>query len=225
MRLPGAGAGAALTPPRSPHPTPRYHRRAVVEKLGDPSAELEFVARVLELDAKNYHAWAHRQWALLTYGGALWDGELDFAAGLLQLDVRNNSAWNHRWFVVTREATPAPPAAASRELDFAFAAIVRAPNNESPWNYVRAYLRAAAYADAEAVAKVLAFCDALPDKTAHAKDCPHLFAMLADVHEAAATDDGRAKAAALHRHLATLDAVRRHYWEAKARENEGGARR
>ena len=42
---------------------------------------------------------------------------------------------------------------------------------------------------------------------------------------AAATDDGRAKAAALHRHLATLDAVRRHYWEAKARESEGGARR
>ena len=75
----------------------------------------------------------------------------DAVVASLQEDLRNNSAWNHRWFVVTREATPAPPAAAARELDFAFAAIARAPNNESPWNYVRAYLRAAAYADADAL--------------------------------------------------------------------------
>ena len=37
-----------------------YHRRAVTEKLGDPTNELEFCTRVFEVDSKNYHAWAYR---------------------------------------------------------------------------------------------------------------------------------------------------------------------
>jgi protein farnesyltransferase/geranylgeranyltransferase type-1 subunit alpha len=42
-----------------------FHRRAVVEKLGDASRELEFTAHVFEVDAKNYHAWSHRYFAVL----------------------------------------------------------------------------------------------------------------------------------------------------------------
>ena len=38
----------------------RYHRRYLVEKLGDFSQELKFTANQLEADSKNYHAWAHR---------------------------------------------------------------------------------------------------------------------------------------------------------------------
>lgn len=52
------------------------------------------VELLLRLDAKNYHAWAHRQWVCLTFGA--WDGELEFAAAMIAEDVRNNSAWNHR---------------------------------------------------------------------------------------------------------------------------------
>lgn len=37
-----------------------HHRRAVVEELNDGSRELEFCENVFEVDAKNYHAWAHR---------------------------------------------------------------------------------------------------------------------------------------------------------------------
>lgn len=37
-----------------------FHRRAIVEKLGNPSRELEFTANVFSVDAKNYHAWSHR---------------------------------------------------------------------------------------------------------------------------------------------------------------------
>ena len=37
-----------------------YHRRAIVERLGDPYNELEFCQKVFMIDAKNYHAWAHR---------------------------------------------------------------------------------------------------------------------------------------------------------------------
>ena len=36
----------------------------VVEWLSDPSEELEFIADILSQDAKNYHAWQHRQWVI-----------------------------------------------------------------------------------------------------------------------------------------------------------------
>lgn len=45
----------------------RYHRRAIVEWLNDGSAELEFTKNMLKLDAKNYHAWQHRQWVLTKF--------------------------------------------------------------------------------------------------------------------------------------------------------------
>lgn len=79
----------------------RYHRRAIVEKMGEAPQELEFTARILEGDAKNYHAWAHRQWTQTTFGISEAD-ELAFVDRLLLSDVRNNSAWNQRWFTIER---------------------------------------------------------------------------------------------------------------------------
>lgn len=35
-----------------------------MEWLKDPSQELEFIADILNQDAKNYHAWQHRQWVI-----------------------------------------------------------------------------------------------------------------------------------------------------------------
>jgi protein farnesyltransferase/geranylgeranyltransferase type-1 subunit alpha len=37
-----------------------YHRRAVVELIGNADLEKNFCDRVFSVDAKNYHAWAHR---------------------------------------------------------------------------------------------------------------------------------------------------------------------
>jgi hypothetical protein len=54
--------------------------------------ELEFAAACLQHDAKNYHAWAHRQAVLAALGtSALWGAELAFTERLLRQDVRNNS--------------------------------------------------------------------------------------------------------------------------------------
>ena len=39
-----------------------FHRQQVVEATQDASRELAAIARVLAGDAKNYHAFAHRQW-------------------------------------------------------------------------------------------------------------------------------------------------------------------
>lgn len=42
----------------------RYHRQKLVEWSGDFSKELVLTAQVLNEDAKNYHAWQHRQWVV-----------------------------------------------------------------------------------------------------------------------------------------------------------------
>jgi protein farnesyltransferase/geranylgeranyltransferase type-1 subunit alpha len=70
-----------------------FHRRAVVDLLGDASQELAFTEEVFEGDAKNYHAWAHRQYIVKKYD--LWSGELHFIDQMIEKDLRNNSAWNH----------------------------------------------------------------------------------------------------------------------------------
>lgn len=49
-------------------------------------------------DAKNYHAWAHRQVVVAAAGD--WQAERQYLEKLLQEDVRNNSAWNQRAFVI-----------------------------------------------------------------------------------------------------------------------------
>ena len=53
---------------------------------------------MFEVDSKNYHGWAHRQWVIQAFN--LWDGELDYIREMLVKDIRNNSAWNQRWFVL-----------------------------------------------------------------------------------------------------------------------------
>jgi hypothetical protein len=73
-----------------------------------PPQELAFAAEALAFEAKNYHAWAHRQALMVAFGGAggaggrLWESELAFTERLLREDVRNNSAWNQRFFVLAR---------------------------------------------------------------------------------------------------------------------------
>lgn len=92
-----------------------HHRRLLITLLSDPSSaqeaktdvlelattELDFIAQVLQTDAKNYHTWSYRQWLLAHFDDpALWLGELPYVNELLDDDVRNNSAWHHRFFIV-----------------------------------------------------------------------------------------------------------------------------
>jgi protein farnesyltransferase/geranylgeranyltransferase type-1 subunit alpha len=37
-----------------------HHRQLVVDKLGDPTGEPDFIARMFEKDSKNYHVWSYR---------------------------------------------------------------------------------------------------------------------------------------------------------------------
>ncbi|KAF9233360.1 hypothetical protein BU15DRAFT_53989 [Melanogaster broomeanus] len=36
-----------------------HHRRLLVQQTKDPGAELEFVAKALRTDTKNYHTWSY----------------------------------------------------------------------------------------------------------------------------------------------------------------------
>lgn len=38
----------------------RHHRQVIVDWLRDPADELEFTAKILKKDAKNYHCWQYR---------------------------------------------------------------------------------------------------------------------------------------------------------------------
>ncbi|KAK6161642.1 hypothetical protein DH2020_005023 [Rehmannia glutinosa] len=100
-----------------------HHRRWVAEKLGTHVAtqELEFTREIFSQDAKNYHAWSHRQWVLQALGG--WEDELAYCDELLEDDIFNNSAWNQ--------------AMRDSEVAYAIKAILTKPENESPWRYLR----------------------------------------------------------------------------------------
>ena len=114
--------------------------------------EMEFSAACLVYDAKNYHAWAHRQAMIKAFGAPgegpwLWGEELTFTERLLRDDIRNNSAWTQRYFV----AVHAPESASlgtllevyDREIDFVRVKLGVAPHNEGAWGYLRALTFAA----------------------------------------------------------------------------------
>jgi len=120
-----------------------HHRQTIVDKLDSADGEQDFISAMFEADTKNYHVWSYRQWLVKRFG--LWDkGELENVEEMLKKDVRNNSAWNHRYFLVFgRGEGDVGENVFNREMSYAKAAIYMAPQNQSPWNYLRGILRCA----------------------------------------------------------------------------------
>lgn len=133
----------------------RHHRQTVVSHIATlPESEIPFLSFMFSLDAKNYHVWSYRQWLVRHF--SLWDSEIPTINALLTRDVYNNSAWNHRWFVLfCRRADPTLHAIKAswevfspedkhlveEEIIYVKEKIYVAPQNQSPWNYLRAILR------------------------------------------------------------------------------------
>jgi len=133
---------------------------ATVEETGwdrtyNYEEEMSYVENVLVgEDAKNYHAWAHRQWVVRRYMVAdemqkYTKKELDFSEKMIRLDCRNNSAWNQRWFTYRfcqMEMSKNDDCVEvmddnivsflRSEADFSFTIITLDAYNESPWLYV-----------------------------------------------------------------------------------------
>jgi protein farnesyltransferase/geranylgeranyltransferase type-1 subunit alpha len=139
---------------------------------------LDATAETLRVDGKNYHAWAHRQWALNRFKA--WSRELPFVDSELAKDVRNNSAWNQRYCTIRHlHGDDIPDAVRISELKYAQAAISRAPNNESAWSYARGLYRDRSYT---AWPDLEIWC--LTQRTAW-PTCAHLLGTLVDIGEEA----------------------------------------
>ena len=123
------------------------------DKVADLArSETEFLHVMLAEDTKNYHVWSYRQYLVRKLDNFT-PRELASTESFIDDDVRNNSAWSHRFFLVFSDpATSTPGAAATApdpavpaavvdaELAYARAKIDLAPQNQSPWNYLRGVL-------------------------------------------------------------------------------------
>ncbi|EAS30248.3 farnesyltransferase alpha subunit [Coccidioides immitis RS] len=145
-----------------------HHRQLIMsdrETFPDlPESEQDFLGQMFSLDSKNYHVWTYRHWLVRHF--ALWDcpRELSDVENLIDSDVRNNSAWNHRWVLKFGprgdkfdSGMPNPTDQSGNrgrleiadedivdtEIEYAKSKIVLAPENRSPWAYVRGVLHAA----------------------------------------------------------------------------------
>ena len=185
-----------------------------------PPTETPFLALMFDRDAKNYHVWSYRQWLVRHF--SIWDTELPYVESLLHSDVRNNSAWNHRWFVVfARHTDPQKysirkddadtdvlPETIEREIEYTKAAISTAPQNQSPWNYLRGVLRK----KGEGLTELKGFAEQYADlekedevRSSHALD------FLADVY--AEEEQKERSGKALELLARRYDPIRKNYWD------------
>ncbi|KAF4629344.1 hypothetical protein G7Y89_g8805 [Cudoniella acicularis] len=117
-------------------------------------SERTFMTQMFDQDSKNYHVWCYRQYLVKKFNLFSSSEELKSVELLLRKDVRNNSAWSHRFFLVfsnpayCTEGSKATEYDAKisdeildREIEFCKAATFEAPQNQSPWNYLRGVLR------------------------------------------------------------------------------------
>ncbi|KAI0977495.1 prenyltransferase alpha subunit [Xylaria arbuscula] len=195
--------------------------------------EESFLADILKHDTKNYHVWSYRQYLVRKLG--LWDAEAEMHSveSLIDQDVRNNSAWSHRFFLVfdnPAQTTPdthstaydpkVPADITDRELAYAQEKITLAPQNQSPWNYLRGVLVKSGrlFGDLRGFAE--GFVEALGEgeekevvRSSHALD------LLAEVYKEAGEKD---RAVLCLRRLGEKwDRIREAYWEYRRRQLEG----
>lgn len=95
------------------------------------------VQMVLQDDAKNFHAWSHLKWCVMTAAKscptAFEPHELRGGTStMLEEDVLNNSVWSFRYFLLQ----VFPELRDSSEVAFVFDKIAEAEENESAWSYL-----------------------------------------------------------------------------------------
>jgi protein farnesyltransferase/geranylgeranyltransferase type-1 subunit alpha len=190
-----------------------------------PPKELSFLMEMFAQDSKNYHVWTYRHWLVRRFG--LWDHprELEDVDALLKADVRNNSAWNHRYMLRFGPRGDEPDAGmvcsgsgakgvhdvvdeevVDSELEVAKSAILKAPENRSPWWYARGVLKAAS----RGLGEWEEFVGLFVDKETGVVKSTHAVEWLADIYA-----EGREEEAV--RMLTLLrekyDPVRKNYWD------------
>jgi protein farnesyltransferase/geranylgeranyltransferase type-1 subunit alpha len=217
----------------------RHHRQVLMASKEHfptfPPKEADFLMQMFAQDSKNYHVWTYRHWLVRHF--KLWDQprEIEDVEALLKADVRNNSAWNHRYMLRFGPRDTSVPDAGmvnagdmntaptdkgrlplvdedvvDGELKFAQEAIVRAPENRSPWWYARGVLRAAGRGLGEWEGFAGGFVSEGAVKSSHAVE------WLADIY---AENGGEAEAVRMLTLLKEkYDPIRKNYWDYRIRK-------
>jgi protein farnesyltransferase/geranylgeranyltransferase type-1 subunit alpha len=211
-----------------------HHRQILIDHVyptisSDPAkvqalidSELAFMGEMFDEDAKNYHVWSYRQYFVRKFN-TFNESELKSIEDLLRRDVRNNSAWSHRFFLVFSDpsySTPGsratepdpsiPDAILDREIEFSKAATFEAPQNQSPWNYLRGVLRKGGRSLASQSSFVEEFVK-IPDEGEENVKSSHALDFLADVWSEEGKVDKADKALRLLGDK--YDRVRKNYWD------------
>lgn len=192
-----------------------------VDKLA--KSEQAFLTQILAEDTKNYHVWSYRQYLVPKFG-IFGEGELRAAAALVDEDVRNNSAWSHRFFIVFSDPAHAtagslstahdpgvPAAVVDREVAYAQAKITLAPQNQSPWNYLRGVLAKGGRGMATVEDFVTQFVGDVGDEDKEKVTSSHGLEMMAEIY-AEKGDKDRADLC-LRRLGEKWDRIRLGYWQ------------
>ncbi|KAI1438694.1 prenyltransferase alpha subunit [Xylaria sp. CBS 124048] len=187
--------------------------------------EHNFLFEILQKDTKNYHVWGYRQYLVRKLG--LWDSvdELHSIEVMIDEDVRNNSAWSHRFFLVFSNPARSTPGSHSTEYDpkvpadiidreilYAQEKIHLAPQNQSPWNYLRGVVIKGGRPLGTVREYVETFVTNLGEDDEREKvRSSHALDFLADIYQEA---DEKDKAALCLRRLAEKwDRIRHGYWQ------------
>lgn len=185
-------------------------------------SERAFVTQMFDEDTKNYHVWSYRSFLVGLLG--MWDAdELASVDRMIADDVRNNSAWSHRFYVVFSDPAHSTPGCAAterdpkipddlvdREVRYAQDKTYLAPQNQSPWNYLKGVLVKGGRKLATVEPFVLEFVrdigeDAEDVKSTHALD------LLAEIY--AEKGDKEKADLCLRRLGEKWDRIRVGYWE------------
>jgi protein farnesyltransferase/geranylgeranyltransferase type-1 subunit alpha len=212
-----------------------HHRQLLIDHLystisSDPVAlqklandEIAFMTQMFDEDSKNYHVWSYRQW-LLRKLNLFNEAELKSIERLLRRDVRNNSAWSHRFFVVfsdpkyctegskaTEHDPKVPDEILDREIEFSKAATFEAPQNQSPWNYLRGVLQKGGRKLSTLECFAGEFVKIPEDETEEDVRSSHALDFLADVW----SEEGKVNMAdkALRLLGDKYDRIRKNYWD------------
>jgi len=188
------------------------------------ASERAFIAQILAEDTKNYHVWSYRSYLIEKL--KLWGSTEELAAieEMIADDVRNNSAWSHRFFLVFSDpshsnpgvsATESDPAAPSeivdREIAYAQEKIALAPQNQSPWNYLRGVLVKGGRKLSNVESFVEGFITGLGREGEEDVKSTHALDLLAEIY--AEKGDKEKADLCLKRLGEKWDQIRKGYWE------------
>lgn len=212
-----------------------YYYPILTSESADPAqaindlakSERDFIGVMLKEDTKNYHVWSYRQ-ALVKKLEQFNVAELASTQNLIEDDVRNNSAWSHRFFLTfanpahstpdsgpTEHDAKVPDTIIDKEIKYAQEKIALAPQNQSPWNYMRGVLAKGG----RKLSSVAEFAEQYVDKLGQDDEVvrsSHALDLLSEVY---AEQSDKAKAKLCLERLATKwDPVREGYW--KYRESQ-----